>query len=464
MHVTVVGSGYVGLVAAACFAEIGHEVVCVDKDQQRIRRLESGEVPIFERYLPELLARHRGRRLRFSAHLFPAAQLSDAVFIAVGTPAGDDGRADLSSVEGVCRELAATLRGRKVVVEKSTVPLFTSEWVRNCFVDSEAMVHVVSNPEFLREGSAVTDFLYPDRIVIGADSEYAASFMNSLYQPLVEGTYGSEASAVPPPPRARVPAKMVVTSTRSAEMIKHVSNAFLAMKISFINSVAQICEAAGADIGEVVEGVGADSRIGRRFLRAGIGFGGSCFPKDLKAFRAVAAELGCAMPMLDEVSRVNERQRHAFLEKVQKAVGSLAGKRIAALGLAFKGGTDDVRHSPAVAIVSELLRAGASVTAFDPAAMASAARILPPGRLRFAADAYDCARHADALVLLTDWEEFCALDLAKLRRAMASPVVVDGRNLFSPEAMAAEGFFYSSVGRGDAQPELEVSEAADNAA
>src|SRR5881409_2426293 len=343
MHIAVVGSGYVGLVAGACFADLGHEVILVDNDEQKLAALKAGQVPIHENFLPELLGRHRGSRLEFSGDLQKAVRASEAIFIAVGTPPTEQGEADLSYVESVARSISGAINGYKVVIEKSTVPVYTSDWIRKIILRNAAppdSFDVASNPEFLREGTAVTDFLYPDRIVIGADTERCASLLREIYAPLSDGSYYQRPDAIPKPDRARVPPPLIVTSARSAELIKHASNAFLAMKISFINAVANVCELVSADIEEVSRGIGADTRIGSRFLRAGLGYGGSCFPKDVSAFKSVAKECGYELRLLDEVIRINDEQRQAFLCKVRTALWTLKGKRLAVLGLAFKGDTD----------------------------------------------------------------------------------------------------------------------------
>jgi UDPglucose 6-dehydrogenase len=459
MNIAVVGSGYVGLVASACFAELGHDVICVDNDPEKLAALNRGETPIHEQYLPELLARHRGNRLKFSGSLPDAVRASSAIFIAVGTPPLQSGDADLSYVEMVAREIAQALNGYKVVVEKSTVPVYTNQLVRRVMQLAGAAASnfdVVSNPEFLREGTAVTDFLYPDRIVVGADSPRAAQILEQVYAPLTQGVYQGTAGVIPEPANAQVPARLILTSAKSAELIKHASNAFLALKISFINAVANICEAVDADIEEVALGIGTDSRIGRRFLRAGIGYGGSCFPKDVAAFRSVARECGYEFPMLDEIVRVNEDQSKRFLRKVRSALWTLRGKRLAVLGLAYKGGTDDVRESPAIAIIRTLLHEHCSVVAYDPAAGERAQHELN-GDVTYAEDPYQASVGADALLILTDWEEFASLDLARLRGLLRYPIVIDGRNLYSTEIMRKHGFLYVSVGR--TTTELESSTA-----
>lgn len=466
MRIAVIGSGYVGLVAAACFAEIGHQVTCVDSDAEKLAALQRGETPIHEKFLPELLARHRGSRLTFSPSLHDSVVASDAIFIAVGTPPADNGEVDLSYVESVSREIARSVRetagSYKLVVEKSTVPVYTSHWIRRVMELNGAPAgafDVASNPEFLREGTAVTDFLYPDRIVIGSNSERATTMLREIYQPLTSGSYAAQENVVPGPDGARLPAALIATSAQSAELIKHASNAFLAMKISFINAVAAICESVGADVEQVREGIGADSRIGSRFLNPGVGYGGSCFPKDLTAFRAVARDSGIEFGLLDEVIRINDEQRQRFLRKVRGALWTLKGKKLAVLGLAFKGGTDDLRESPAIAIIQMLLREGCEIVAFDPAAMdktrAERASLFAEfaQNIRFGESAYAVAEGADALLILTDWEEFAALDLPRLRKSMRYGILIDGRNLFRPAQAADAGFVYISVGRPDTFPQ-----------
>jgi UDPglucose 6-dehydrogenase len=455
MRIAVVGSGYVGLVAGACFADLGHDVILVDNDQQKLAALRKGQVPIHEKFLPELLTRHRGNRLTFSDDLKEAVGVSSVIFVAVGTPPTESGEADLSYVESVAREISGGINDCKVIVEKSTVPVYTSEWVRKIILRSGTdpeLFDVASNPEFLREGTAVTDFLFPDRIVVGCDSERAAAVLREVYEPLTSGSYYLRSDAIPQPDRASIPPPIIVTSSKSAELIKHASNAFLAMKISFINAVASVCESVGANVNQVVHGVGTDSRIGRRFLNPGVGYGGSCFPKDVMAFRAVAREAGYDFRLLDEIMRINDDQRQRFLRKVRSALWTLRGKNIGVLGLAFKGGTDDIRESPALFIVQALLQEGSKITAYDPAAMERVKEVIPSG-LTFANSAYEAAHGSDALVILTEWEEFANLDLNRLRQELKYPIVIDGRNLYDPEAMAAEGFSYYSVGRAASHPD-----------
>jgi UDPglucose 6-dehydrogenase len=451
VSICVIGSGYVGLVAATCFAEMGHRVICVDNDRDRVQFLQRGGVPIFEEHLPELLAQHRNSRIEFTTDLATAVDASDAVFIAVGTPQGENGAADLSYVEAVVAEIARGLTGYKVIVEKSTVPVYTNEWVDRVLqrhrIDRNSY-DVVSNPEFLREGSAVKDFLHPDRIVVGAPNERSANVLRRIYEPLTSGSYYDKPGALPGTCNAAKPAKLLVTSAQSAEIIKHASNSFLALKLSFINAVANLAEAVDADIEDIAAGIGLDSRIGPRFLRAGLGYGGSCFPKDVAAFYWVAKQCGVDLQLLQEIRKINLTQKDIFFNKIVSALWTLRGKRIAALGLAFKAGTDDVRESPALDIIRKLLSAGANVTAYDPAATERAMEVLPPTpNLTYASDLYEAAKDADAVVILTEWKEFATLDLVRLRETLKFPIVVDGRNLYKPQVMLDHGFTYFSIGR-----------------
>jgi UDPglucose 6-dehydrogenase len=454
--IAVVGSGYVGLVAAVCFAEIGHKVVCVDNDQRKVAALQSGDTLIHEVHLPQLLERHSNRSIHFTTDLGHATRQCEAIFIAVGTPQSETGDADLSYVEAVACEIARSLTAYKVIIEKSTVPVYTNEWIRRAIERNGVnrnLFDVVSNPEFLREGTAVADFLHPDRIVVGADSDRAAAVLAAIYAPLTSGDYYRQSGALAGPCTPSSPPPLLLTSTKSAEIIKHASNAFLAMKISFINAVSNLCEATGANVEQVARGIGLDNRIGPRFLRPGIGYGGSCFPKDVAAFRSVADQLGIDFSLLTEVEKINIQQKKRFLNKVRSALWTLRGKRIGVLGLAFKGETDDIRESPAIELVRMLLAEGCSIAAYDPAAMPRTAEILPPGEnLRYVEDSYAAASDADALVVLTDWREFTTLDLARLSKVLRYPIVVDGRNLFDPAVMASHGFTYFSVGRSAATP------------
>jgi UDPglucose 6-dehydrogenase len=461
IQIAVVGSGYVGLVAAVCFAEIGHDVICVDNDERKVAALESGDTLIHEKHLPELLARYRNaKKIRFTANLHEATQASQAIFIAVGTPQSETGDADLSYVEAVACEIARSLTSYKVIVEKSTVPVYTNEWIRRSIERNgvaRRLFDVVSNPEFLREGTAVEDFLHPDRIVVGADSEAAAALLAAIYAPLTSGEYYKRPDSIPGACSTKQPPPLLNTSTKSAEIIKHASNAFLALKISFINAVSNLCEATDANIEQVARGIGLDSRIGPRFLRPGIGYGGSCFPKDVAAFRSVADQLGIDFNLLTEVEKINVEQKKRFLSKVRSALWTLRGKRIGILGLAFKGETDDIRESPAIDLVEMLLAEGCSIAAYDPAAMKRAEQVLPAGtQLRYVSDAYAAAVDADALLVLTDWSEFVKLDLKRLYTSLRYPIIVDGRNLFDPGVMHEFGFTYISVGRPAIYPVRDV--------
>ena len=449
MKIAVIGAGYVGLVSAACFAELGHEVITVDNDLEKVKLLMGGHVPIHESLLPELVHRHIGNRLSFSDDIVTAVQASDVVFITVGTPPSSTGEADLSYVECVAREVARSLNGRKVIVEKSTVPVRTCEALKRSMLLNGAdrnSFAIASNPEFLREGTAVQDFLYPDRIVIGVDCNNSAEALKAIYAPLSDGSYYKREGAIPGPWNR--PAKLIVTSVKSAELIKHASNAFLAMKISFINAVANICEGVGADIRQVCEGIGADTRIGSKFLVPGIGYGGSCFPKDVLAFRSVAHAVGYEFELLSAVMTVNEEQRERFIDKVREAMWTLRGKRLAVLGLAFKGGTDDIRDSPALEIVKRLAGEGAFVVAFDPAAMARAASQLSGlPNVTFAKSPFEACQGSDALLILTEWQEFKTMDLKAIRETLRLPIVIDGRNLLIAEEVEAAGLVYYNMGR-----------------
>lgn len=454
--IAVVGSGYVGLVAAVCFAEMGHTVICVDNDDRKVAALQGGDTLIHENHLPELLERYRNTKIRFMTDLGEATRECEAIFIAVGTPQSEAGDADLSYVEAVACEIARSITSYKVIVEKSTVPVYTNEWVRRAIerngVD-RSLFDVVSNPEFLREGTAVADFLHPDRIVVGSDSERASALLKDIYAPLTNGEYYKRADAIEGHCSPTAPPLLLLTSTKSAEIIKHASNAFLALKISFINAVSNLCEAADANVEQVALGMGLDSRIGPKFLRPGIGYGGSCFPKDVAAFRSVAEQMGIDFSLLSEVEKINVQQKKRFLAKVRSALWTLRTKRIGVLGLAFKGETDDIRESPAIDLVEMLLSEGCSVTAFDPAAMKRTQEALPASdRLRYAGSAYEAAEDADALLILTDWPEFASLDLDQLNKVMRYPIIIDGRNLYDPNVTAQHGFTYLSIGRPASYP------------
>ncbi len=456
IRIAVVGSGYVGLVAAVCFAEMGHDVICVDNDERKVAALQNGDNLIHESFLPELLDRHRNTKVRFTTDLAEATRDSEAVFIAVGTPQSENGDADLSYVEAVACEIARSLTSYKVIVEKSTVPVYTNEWISRAMERNGVardLFDVVSNPEFLREGTAVADFLHPDRIVVGADSERATAILKDIYLPLTTGSYYTKADAIPGFCSVDEAPPLLVTSTKSAEIIKHASNAFLALKISFINAVSNLCEATNANVEQVAQGMGLDSRIGPRFLRPGIGYGGSCFPKDVAAFRSVAEQMGIDFSLLTEVEKINTQQKKRFVSKVRSALWTLRGKRLGVLGLAFKGETDDIRESPAIEIVRMLLAEGCYIAAYDPAAMKRTEEVLPPGtNLRYVEDSYAAAEDADALLILTEWQEFAALDLTRLNHALRYPIIIDGRNLYDPRLMAEQGFTYISTGRPGVYP------------
>ena len=456
VQIAVVGSGYVGLVAAVCFAEMGHSVICVDNDERKVAALQGGDTLIHENYLPELLERYRNTGVRFMTDLGEATRACQAIFVAVGTPQSETGDADLSYVEAVASEIARSIDGYKVIIEKSTVPVYTNEWIRRVIerngVHREAF-DVVSNPEFLREGTAVEDFLHPDRIVIGADSKRASDLLSAIYAPLTGGEYYDRPDAIAGCCSALKPPPSLLTSTKSAEIIKHASNAFLALKISFINAVSNLCEAADANVEQVAQGIGLDSRIGPKFLRPGIGYGGSCFPKDIAAFRSVGEQMGVDFNLLSEVEKINDNQKKRFLGKVRSALWTLRGKRLAVLGLAFKGDTDDIRESPAIDLVEMLLAEGCMVVAFDPAAMERAQAKLPPSaQLRYANSIDEAATDADALLILTDWREFARIDLMQLHTLMRYPIIIDGRNLYDPQRMLESGFTYLSIGRPSATP------------
>ena len=434
MNITVVGSGYVGLVTGACFSEFGNHVTCVDNDAGKVERLKRGEMPIYEPGLPELVERNvKAGRLAFTTDLAGAVDRSLVVFIAVGTPQGNDGRADLSFVREVAKEVAQHLDAYKVVVTKSTVPAGTGQMVRRIIEEHRKENHpfsVASNPEFLREGSAIEDFLRPNRVVIGADDETATAILKDLYRPLF-----------------LIETPIMVTDVVTAELIKYASNAFLATKISFINEMADLCEAVGADVHDVAKGMGLDARIGRKFLHPGPGYGGSCFPKDTRAIVELARDRGLALRIVSSVIDVNDARVPAAVGKVRAAAGGdLARKTVALLGLTFKPNTDDLRESPAMAILDALVEAGAVVRAFDPVGM-EVARATKRSGVTYCEDEYAAARGADLLVVATEWNQFRALDLERLKSEMEQPVVVDLRNVYDPAAMRGRGFRYSCIGR-----------------
>jgi UDPglucose 6-dehydrogenase len=441
MNIAVIGSGYVGLVTGVCFAEFGVNVICADKDKQRIARLAEGESPIHEPRLSEMLQRNLQQgRIQFTTDTEHAIKQSLVVFIAVGTPAKEDGSADLCYVEEVARTIGQNLDSYKVIVTKSTVPVGTGKKIEQIIRavngnGSTGAFDVASNPEFLREGSAIEDFLRPNRVVIGAKSPQAIAILQDLYRPLY-----------------LIETPFIITNIEAAELIKYASNSFLALKISFINEMANLCEALGVDVHVLAKAMGLDQRIGAKFLHAGPGFGGSCFPKDTQALTHIAKEYGCSARLVETLVAVNEHQKLRMVEKIVRALGpmsdtdSLEGNTIGVLGLAFKPNTDDVRDAPSIAIIEELQRRGARVQAFDPAAMEASQRLLP--QVDYRADAYDTAREADALVLLTEWNEFRNLELNKIKGLMRRPIFLDLRNVYEPDKAKALGFEYYGVGRG----------------
>ncbi|HEY1250982.1 MAG TPA: UDP-glucose/GDP-mannose dehydrogenase family protein [Thermoanaerobaculia bacterium] len=432
MNICMVGTGYVGLVTGACLADFGMNVVCVDKDAEKIASLQRGEIPIYEPGLHDIVSRNeRAGRLRFTTDLKGSIEDALAIFIAVGTPPRPDGSPDLTFVQQVATAIAEHMNGYKVVVTKSTVPTGTGKMIEQIIRQKNGRhdFSVVSNPEFLREGSAVSDFLRPDRIIIGANDPRAIEVMREIYGPLY-----------------LIETPILITDVASAELIKYASNGFLAVKISFINEIARICELMGADVHDVAKGMGLDRRIGGKFLHPGPGFGGSCFPKDTAAAADLARQNGYAFEIIEATMRVNAQTKARMLEKIAATAGPLAGKTAAVLGLSFKPETDDIRESPALAVVEGLMKAGASVRAFDPAAMPNA-RASHPG-IHYAKNAYDCASGADFLVLATEWNEFRALDLKRLEGLLRSPTMIDLRNVYEPSEMREAGWTYAGVGRG----------------
>lgn len=431
MNICIIGSGYVGLVTGACFADLGNKVICVDNDAYKIRQLKKGIMPIYEPGLEELVKRNvKESRLSFSNRLKEGIKSSGIIFISVGTPAKDNGDADLTYVENVSREIALSIPSYRLIVEKSTVPVNTGEWVEhtiNVFNKRKVKFDVASNPEFLKEGSAIEDFMNPDRIVIGVKSKKAEEILTELYKPLK--------------------APIVVTDIKSAELIKHASNSFLATKISFINSIANICDKVGADVVDVAKGMGLDKRISKDFLNAGIGFGGSCFPKDLAAFVHIAEKIGYDFGILKEVQNVNRHQKRSVVKRIEGLLWNLSKKTVSVLGLSFKPGTDDLRESPSLEIIDTLKKEGAHIKVYDPVAMPKARTVLGKGVI-FCKDAYQAAKESDCLLISTEWNEFKELDFKKIKKLMRQPVIVDGRNIYDPKEMGRLGFRYVGVGRG----------------
>jgi len=433
MNISIIGSGYVGLVTGACFAELGNRVICADNDAKKIAKLKKGIIPIYEPGLEELVFDNsRSRRLKFTSSIKEAVKTSEVIFIAVGTPSLKNGEADLTGIESVARNIAVHMDGWRLIVEKSTVPVETGEWVKHTVstcLKGKLKFDVASNPEFLREGSAINDFLHPDRIVIGVESKKAKDMLVSLYKPLN--------------------APILVTNIKSAELIKHASNAFLASKISFINAVSRICEKVGADVKEVAEGMGLDKRIGKAFLDAGIGYGGSCFPKDLDAFINISEKLGYDFELLKAVKNINEGQRAVILQKIKDSLWIVKGKTIGMLGLSFKPNTDDVRNAPAIGLIKALELEGARIRAYDPKTMSKArAEFKAAAAVKFCKDPYEACRGSDCLLIVTEWDEFKELDFLKVKKLLKRPLVIDARNIYEPQSLAKAGFVYIGVGRG----------------
>lgn len=433
MRIVVIGSGYVGLVSGACFADFGHHVICVDQDEKKIAALKRGEIPIFEPDLDRLVQTNvREGRLLFTTEMSEAVGEAEAIFIAVGTPSRrGDGHADLSYVYSASREIAAAVKGFTIVVTKSTVPVGTGDEVERIFaqVNPTSDIVVVSNPEFLREGAAIRDFKHPDRIVVGTDDERARKVMAEIYRPLYLNK-----------------APIVYTGRRTAELIKYAANAFLAMKITFINEIADLAEKVGADVQEIARGIGLDNRIGSKFLHAGPGFGGSCFPKDTRALIKTAQDYDAPLRIIEAVNSVNDNRKRAMARKVAAPFGgNLRGKTVAVLGLTFKPNTDDMREAPSIPLITALQDMGAKIRAFDPVGM-DQARIEMPD-IEYCESTYSCAEGADALVIVTEWEQFRALDFDRLKQAMACPIVVDLRNIYDPEELSKLGFLYQGIGR-----------------
>lgn len=433
MKITIVGTGYVGLVSGACFSEIGHDVLCVDNDERKIRMLKGGKMPIYEPGLDELVEKNvKAGRLHFTTSIEEGTDFAEVIFIAVGTPPGYKGQANLSYVEQVGRKVAEHMKSYRLLVEKSTVPVNTAEQLKRTVVKysrSDVDFDVASNPEFLREGTAIEDAMNPDRIVVGIESERAAKLLRAIYEPVIRKSGG----------------EFLEMNIASAELTKHASNSFLAMKISYINAVSRVCELAGADVEQVAHGMGLDKRIGARFLNAGVGFGGSCFPKDVDAFVHLADQLGYNFELLKEVQRINHAQREHVLKKLQHELWVVQDKVISILGLAFKPGTDDIREAPSLFFVPHLLEQKAHLRLWDPVAEEKFREIHP--NLEYVKDPIECAKGADLVLILTEWDDVRNMDLLKLKQAMKCPVVIDARNIFDPKKIRELGFTYHSVGR-----------------
>jgi len=431
MNISIIGSGYVGLVSGACFAELGNHVICVDNDAKKVNSLKKGIIPIYEPGLEELIMdNQKKKRLKFSTSIKEAVKSSDVIFIAVGTPSMANGEADLTGIENVARSIAQNMDGYRVIVEKSTVPVETCAWIKKTittYIKKNSKFDVVSNPEFLREGSAINDFTHPDRIVVGLESPKAKKIMTELYSPLNR--------------------PILVTNIKSAELIKHASNAFLATKISFINALSQICDRVGADVKEVAQGMGLDNRIGRYFLHAGLGYGGSCFPKDLDAFITIAEKIGYDFEILKAVRNTNEEQKKFVFHKIKDALWIIKDKTIAVLGLAFKPNTDDLRNSPSIDLINALKKEGAQIKVYDPKAMEKAKNILK--EVTYCNDPYQAAKNADCLIVATEWNEFKELNFTKVKKLLKRPLIVDARNVYDAKLLKSTGFTYIGVGRNE---------------
>lgn len=430
MNISIIGSGYVGLVTGACFAELGNKVICVDSDSRKIASVKKGIMPIYEPGLEELVINNvKRQRLKFTTSIKEAVKHSEVIFIAVGTPSLDNGEADLTGIENVAHNIARNMTSYRLIVEKSTVPVETGKWVKQTisnYIRRGVKFDVASNPEFLREGSAINDFMHPDRIVIGVESKAAKDTLVNLYKPLKS--------------------TLVITNIKSAELIKHASNAFLATKISFINAVSRICDKVGADIAEVAEGMGLDKRIGPSFLNAGVGYGGSCFPKDLDAFIDISEKLGLKFDLLTSVKNINKEQKEYLLKKIRECLWIIKNKTIGILGLSFKPNTDDIRNAPSLEIIKTLQSEGANIKVYDPSSMEKAKAAL--NGVRFCKDSYDACKGSDCLLIITEWDEFKELDFARIKKLLKRPLIIDGRNIHDPKNLESLGFTYIGIGRG----------------
>ncbi|HNZ26327.1 MAG TPA: UDP-glucose/GDP-mannose dehydrogenase family protein [Spirochaetota bacterium] len=435
MKITVIGAGYVGLVTASCFADLGNEVICVEKIESKIEKLRKGISPIYEPGLDIILKRNiENKRISFTLNMTEGINFSDIIFFCVGTPQGDDGKADLSQIEEASRQIAENLTSYKLIIEKSTVPVNTHQWIKKTilrYAKNNVEFDVASNPEFLREGSAIKDFLEPDRIVVGTESNKARNLFRELYKPFTD--------------QDRI---LIFTTPATAELIKHASNSFLSLKISYINMVSDLCEKVGADVSMVAEGMGLDKRIGRSFLNAGIGYGGSCFPKDVKAFIKMAKDNGVDFSILEESEKVNKNRRVKFIEKIENILWINKDKNITIWGLSFKPNTDDIREAPSIDIVKQLNSAGANLRLYDPEAAENFKNIFPESdKLRYFSDMYGALEDSDALIILTEWEHFISANLEKIKNTMKLPIIIDGRNIFDESLVESYGFEYYSIGR-----------------